>query len=91
MMLEHCLQYQISLNLKKCILCASFGALLGHVVYRDGILVDLAKIVIILDLPPPTTVKKLREALGHTGYYIKFIKGYVEVTASMEKKIEKIC
>ena len=89
MMLEWCHQYQISLNLRKCIFCAPFGALLGHVVYHDGILVDPTNISIILDLPPPTTVKKLRETLGHTGYYIKFIKGYVEVTAQMEKLLKK--
>ena len=40
MMLARCLQYQIALNSKKCIFCAPFGILLGHVVCRDGILVD---------------------------------------------------
>ena len=66
MMLEGCRQYQIALNLRKCIFCAPFGALLGHVVCRDGILVDLAKIAIILDLLPPTTIEQLRATLGHT-------------------------
>ena len=65
-MLKCCCQYQIFLNLKKCIFCVPFGAVLGHVVCRDGILVDLAKIVIIVDLPPPTKVNKLRTTLGHT-------------------------
>ena len=89
MILENNHQYQISLNLKKCIFCAPFGALLGHVIYHNGILVDPAKIVIILDLPPPTTVIQLRETLGHTGYYRKFIKGYAEVTAPIEKLLKK--
>ena len=75
-MLERCHYYQIDLNLRKCIFCAPFGDLLGHMVCHDGILVDPAKIAIILDLPPPTKVKQLRETLGHTGYYRKFIKGY---------------
>ena len=57
MMLEHCHQYQISLNLKKCIFCTPFVALLGHVVYHDGILVNPTKIEIILYLPPSTIVK----------------------------------
>ena len=77
MMVEHCLQYQISLNLKKCISCDAFGVRLGHVVYRDGILVNHPKIVIIFDLPPPTTIKELIETLRHTRYYNYFIKGYV--------------
>ena len=67
----------------------TFGALLGHVVCHDGILVDPAKISIILDLPPPTMVKQLRATLGHTGYYRNFIKGYVEVTAPMERLMKK--
>ena len=75
MMLERCHQYQIALNLRKCIFCAPFGVLLGHVVCRDGILVDLAKVAIILDLPPPTSVTQLRSTLGHTRYYTKFIRG----------------
>ena len=52
-MLERCCQYQIALNLRKCIFYAPFGVLLAHVVCHDGILVDLAKVAIILDLPPP--------------------------------------
>ena len=35
MMLEHCLQYQIALNSKKCIFCTPFGVLLGHVICHD--------------------------------------------------------
>jgi hypothetical protein len=34
MMLHRCRQCQISLNLKKCIFCAAFGILLGHVVCK---------------------------------------------------------
>ena len=89
MMLDWCRQFQISLNLKKCIFCAPFGILMGHVVCRDRILMDLAKIEINVDLPPPTLVKQLRTTLGHIGYYIKFIWGYVEVTVPMEKLLNK--
>ena len=63
--------------------------LLGHVLYHDEILVEPAKIAIIVDLPPPTTVKQVRTTLGHTGYNRKFIKGYAEVTATMEKLLKK--
>ena len=56
MMLDHCHPHQIALNSKKCILCAPFGVLLGHVVCHGGILVDPVKFVIILDLPPATSV-----------------------------------
>ena len=51
---------------KKRIFWTSFGVLLGHIVYKDGILVDLANIVVIVDLPIPTSVHKLILSLGHT-------------------------
>jgi hypothetical protein len=53
------------------------------------LLVDPSKIDIIVDLPPPTSVKKLGTALGHTGYYRKFIKGYAQITKPMENVLNK--
>ena len=50
---------------------------------------DPMKIAIIVNLPPPKSVKQLRTTLGHTGYYRKFIKGYAQITAPMEKKLKK--
>jgi hypothetical protein len=57
LMLDKCRQCQISLNLKKCILFSPFGVLLGHIVCKQGLLVDPSKIAIIVDLPPPTSIK----------------------------------
>jgi hypothetical protein len=51
--------------------------------------VDPANIAIIVNLPPPKSVWKLRETLGHTGYYKKIIKGYAKITAPMEKMLKK--
>jgi hypothetical protein len=69
LMLDRCRQLHISLNLKKCIFCVPFGNLLGHIVCREGVLVDPAKVAVILNMPPPTSVKQLQTTLGHTGYY----------------------
>ena len=76
MMLGRCFQYQILLNSKKCIFCAPFGVMLGHIMCCDGILVKPVKFVIILDLPPPISFEQIRSTLGHIGYYRKIIKGY---------------
>jgi hypothetical protein len=89
LMLERCRQCQISLNIKKCIFGTPFGILLGHIVCKQGLLVDPAKIAVIVNLPPPKTVRQLRATLGHTGYYRKFIKGYAQITAPMEKLLRK--
>ena len=49
LMLDKCRQHQISLNLKKCIFCAPFGILLGHIVCKQGLMVDPVKIAIIVE------------------------------------------
>ena len=89
LMLDKCRQHQISLNLKNCIFCVPFGILLGHIVCKQALKVDPTKIAIIVNLPPPKFVKKLRTMLGHTGYYRKFIKEYAQITAPMEKQLKK--
>jgi len=91
LMLDKCRQFQIDLNLKKCILFSPFGVLLGHIVCNQGLLVDPSKIAIIVYLPPPTSVKQLHTVLGHTGYYKKIIKGYAQIKAPMEKLLKKDC
>jgi hypothetical protein len=65
LMLDRCRQYQILLNLKKCIFCAPFGILLGHVVCTWGLLVDPAKIAIIVNFLRSELVRQLRTTLGH--------------------------
>jgi hypothetical protein len=75
--------------LKKCVFGAPFGIFLGHVVCKKGLLVDPAKIVVILDLQPPVSVRQLRETLGHTGYYNNFIKRYAQITRPMENLLKK--
>ena len=57
LMLAKCRQHHISLNLIKCIFCVPFGILLGHIVCRQGLMVDPSKIAIIVNLPPPNSVK----------------------------------
>ncbi len=88
LMLEKCRQCQIALNLKKCVFLSAFGILLGNIMCKQGLLVDLSRIAIIVDLPP-TSVNKLHTTLGHTSYYIKFIKWYAQITMPMEKLLKK--
>ena len=57
LMLAKCRQHQISLYLKKCIFCVPFGILLGHIICRQGLMVDPMKIAIIVNLPPPNLVR----------------------------------
>jgi hypothetical protein len=52
-------------------------------------LVDLAKIVVIVNLPPPKSMHQLRDTLGHIGHYRKFIKRYAQINVPIEKLLKK--
>ena len=49
-------------------------SLLGHVVTKDGISVDLRKVDVVANWRRPTTVTKIRSFLGLAGYYRSFIE-----------------
>jgi hypothetical protein len=89
LMLDKCRQCQIALKLKKCILISPFEVILGNIVCKKRLLLDPSKIAIIVDLPPPTSIRKLCTALGHTGYYIKFIKEYAHIRTPVENLLKK--
>jgi len=84
-MLERYRQIQLPLNIKKCIFSTHIGILLGHIVCKDGIKFDMAKIKIIIDLKPPTNPKHIRIFMGHTSYYRKFIRHYYDITFPMDE------
>ena len=52
-------------------------------------MVDPAKIVFIVNLPPPKSMCQLRDTLGHACFYMKFIKSYAKIIAPMEKLLKK--
>jgi hypothetical protein len=58
-------------------------------VCKQGLLVDPAKITIIINLPPPKLVRQLKSTLGHRGYHKKFIRGYAHITALMDNILKK--
>lgn len=89
LMLDTCRKHQITLNLKKFIFCVPYGVLLGHVVCKQGLMVDPAKIAVIVNLEVLKNVKQLHATLGHTGYYRKFIKAYSQIIAPMEKLLKE--
>ncbi|KAL6336144.1 hypothetical protein AAG906_011026 [Vitis piasezkii] len=59
------------------------GIVLGHVVSRKGIEVDKSNIELIVNLPPPTNVKEVKQFLGHVAFYRRFIKDFSKLARLM--------
>ena len=62
--LEHCHTSRLSLNPAKCAFGVTSGALLGHIVSKEGIAVDPNKITAIIEAKTPTNAKALSRFLG---------------------------
>jgi hypothetical protein len=68
LMFDRCKELQLALNLMKCIFFVPHGNFFGHKVCREGVLVDPAKAVVIVNMLPPTCAKQFLSTMGHTGY-----------------------
>ncbi|RVW28476.1 Transposon Tf2-12 polyprotein [Vitis vinifera] len=75
--LHRCIEKDLVLNWEKCHFMVRQGIVLGHIISEKGIEVDKANVELIVKLPSPTTVKGVRQFLGHAGFYRRFIKGAV--------------
>jgi hypothetical protein len=63
----------------KCFFSEPMVAYLGHIISKDGVAMDPSKVVVVEAWPQPRTARALRDFLGLTGYYRKFIAGYSAV------------
>ena len=71
--LERCQEKNLVLNWEECHFMVTQGIVLGHIVSKEGIEVDKAKVELISNLPTPKCVKDIRSVLGHVGFYRRFI------------------
>ncbi|KAL6338653.1 hypothetical protein AAG906_021470 [Vitis piasezkii] len=63
-------------GLCNCHFMVQQGIVLGHIISKQGIEVDKAKVELIVKLPSLTNVKGVRQFLGHAGFYRRFIKDF---------------
>ena len=84
-----CKKYGISLNAAKCQFLVPCGKLLGHIVSIHGIMVDPAKVAVIINLPLPDSVTEVRAFLGHVGYYRRYIFAYAILALPLTQLLKK--
>jgi hypothetical protein len=67
----------VTLSPEKTTIGFSEGKMVGHIVSKDGVAIDLEKLDRISKLPFPTMTKAFQGFLGMVGYYRRFIHMFV--------------
>ena len=70
---KHLVKYRLRLNPNKCVFQASSGKLLGFIVSKREVEMELAKVQAIWDMPSPKTEKQVLSFLGRINYIAYYI------------------
>ena len=73
----------LTLKIDKCQFCRTNLKYVGHVVSKDGIRPDPAKLAAVREYPVPTTLKAARTFLGLSSYYQRFIKNFSTIAGPL--------
>lgn len=76
-------KHGLKLKIKKCEFARDEVELLGHIIDKDGVRVDPAKVKVIQDTPRPTNTTELRSFLGIAGYYRRFIRSFADISSAL--------
>ncbi|WKA06537.1 hypothetical protein VitviT2T_024433 [Vitis vinifera] len=87
--LNICIEKDLVLNWEKCHFMVRQGIVLGHIISEKDIEVDKAKVELIVKFPSPTTVKRVRQFLGHAGFYRRFIKDFSKLSKPLCELLAK--
>ena len=74
----------LTLKLSKCQFAVKEVKYLGHVLSPQGILPDPDKLSIVQNWQPPKNPKQVRQFLGLTNYYRRFVPNYANIAKPMQ-------
>ena len=76
-------------NPSKCEFWHEEVKFLGHVISKEGIAVDPAKVETVLAWEQPKTATEIRSFVGLAGYYRRFIKGFSRIVGPLTQLTRK--
>jgi hypothetical protein len=80
MVLQVIREHQLYAKLRKCSFYQEHIDYLGHIISKDGIVVDPEKIEAIREWPAPKNVIEVISFMGLLGYYRSFIVGFSRIS-----------
>jgi len=84
-------QHNLKLKPSKCEFFKTSVVYLGHVVSQEGIATDPEKTAAVKNWQPPNNVKELRQFLGFSGYYRRFVQDYSSLAQPLNALLEGHC
>jgi hypothetical protein len=66
-------------KLSKCSFFQKEIHYLGHIIFGEGISVDLEKVKAIMEWPVPKNAHEVRSFMGLAGYYWRFVEGFSKI------------
>lgn len=86
---EKCRRFWISLNPKKSIFYLEEGKLLGHIVSREGVRIDIARVQDVKKIPLPRSNKDIHKFLGKINFLRRFVSNYAEIVIESTNMLKK--
>eukprot|EP00253_Pinus_taeda_P024607 PITA_24607 len=86
---QKCRKYGISLNPKKSLFAMSEGKLLGHIISKDGIRIDPARVEAIQQLEQPRRKKEIQSFNGKLIFLRRFIPNLAEHLREITNMLKK--
>lgn len=79
-MLKRCIEKDLVQNWRSVSSWQIWEWSLAYIISKDGIKVDHAKVELFVKLPATTTIKAIRQLLGHVSLNRRFIKDFLRIS-----------
>lgn len=86
---EKCRKFGLSLNPRKSIFALEEDKLMWHIVSRDGVKIDPARVQAVQKIPLPTSKKYIQKFMGKIIFLRRFVSNYVEIVKEITNMLKK--
>ena len=82
-------KHGLFLKAQKCTIAAEEIRLLGHIINKDGMKTDPAKVSAIVNYPAPTNRTEVKSVMGLINFYRQYIKGCSIIAEPINRTLKK--